>query len=262
MFPIQSPAIPDSRAETNRANAQHSTGPATAAGKETSRYNATRHGLTNQVACMTWEDRDAFNQFCAAIVADHRPETHAESQLANAIAENNWRLNRARAIEHNIFALGSAFLNNAPAPPILSDDPQIDSALLQAQTFRDEAKTFALITLGLVTGKAQRIQRTLQRNLERLRQLQAERHAARERALEELIELREFRRLRGIAEPPPETQTNAQQEANPSPSGFVFSPLEIDLAIFRRRRANAASLAPLLASQHSNRPNRRSRDAA
>ena len=256
MFPIQSPAIPDSRAETNRANAQHSTGPATAAGKETSRYNATRHGLTSHVACMTWEDRDAFNQFCAAIVADHRPETHAEFQLANAIAEDNWRLPRARAIEHNIFALGSAFLSNAPAPPIQSDDPQIDSALLQAQTFRDEAKTFALITLY-----EQRIQRTLQRNLERLRQLQAERHAARERALEELIELREFRRLRGIAEPP-EVSGDAPQQEKPSPSGFVFSPLEIDLAIFRRRRANAASLAPLLASQHSNRPNRRSRDAA
>ena len=164
MFPIQSPAIPDSRAETNRANAQHSTGPATAAGKETSRYNATRHGLTSHVACMTWEDRDAFNQFCAAIVADHRPETHAEFQLANAIAEDNWRLNRARAIEHNIFALG----HSASSPAADTDNAQIDAALAQAQTFCDQGKTFGLITLY-----EQRINRNLQGNLDRLQKLQS-----------------------------------------------------------------------------------------
>jgi len=155
--------------DANRANAQNSTGPATATGKATSRFNATRHGLTSQVACMTWEDREAFNTFCTALIADYRPEGAAETQLAQAIAEDNWRLNRARAIEHNIFALGFA----ASAPLADSDNPQIDAALAQAQTFRDEAKTFGLITLY-----EQRIHRNLQRNFDRLRQLQSERRLA------------------------------------------------------------------------------------
>src|SRR5271156_2716657 len=128
----------ESQLEANRANAQLSTGPSTEAGKATSRFNATRHGLTSQVACMTWEDRDAFNHFCTAMVADYHPEGVIETELAQSIAEDHWRLNRVRAIEHNMFAIGFA----ASTLNVKSDDPQIDAALAQAQTFRDEAKTF------------------------------------------------------------------------------------------------------------------------
>ena len=241
--------------ESNRANSAHSTGPATAAGKAISRLNATRHGLTSQVACMTWEDRDAFNKFCAALVADYRPEGPAEKQIAQGIAEDNWRLNRARAIEPNIFALGST----APTPAIESDNPQIDAALAQAQTFRDEGRTFALITLGLITLKAQRIQRNLHRNLDRLQQMQSQRRAARAQALEELIQLQEFRRIRGIAAPVTETAASAIAPAG----GFVFSPQEIDYAIFLRRRANLAGEAlQLTAPRSSQRSNSRFNAAA
>ena len=230
--------------EANRANAQNSTGPATATGKAASRFNATRHGLTSQVACMTWEDREAFNTFCTALIADYRPEGAAETQLAQAIAEDNWRLNRARAIEHNIFALGFA----ASAPLADSDNPQIDAALAQAQTFRDEAKTFGLITLY-----EQRIHRNLQRNLDRLRQLQSERRLARAQALTELIEQNEWNKTRGHVEVP------AKSDASVSFSGFVFSPDEINLALFRRRRANLGIAASQLAAP----PHKRNlRDAA
>jgi len=229
--------------DANRANAQNSTGPATATGKATTRFNAMRHGLTSQVACMTWEDREAFNQFCAAQVADHHPEGHTETALAQSIAEDNWRLNRARAIEHNIFALGFAASTIAAD----SDNPQIDAALAQAQTFRDEAKTFSLITLY-----EQRIHRNLQRNLDRLGKLQAERRAARTEALAELIELNEMNRLQnktnGIsAETSPQTLTAGH--------GFVFSPQEMALALFRRRRASLHQLT-------SDRPNPLYKEAA
>jgi hypothetical protein len=230
------------QSEANRANAQSSTGPATAAGKETSRFNATRHGLTSQVACMTWEDRDAFNQFCAALVAESAPEGPAETQLAQSIAEDNWRLNRARAIEHNIFALGGVSREKSsttPLPAIESDDPQIVAALAQAATFRDEGKTFGLITLY-----EQRIHRNLERNRDRLRQLQSERRAARAQALNERIEMNEINELhrrRGQPEP---------ADAGPGLNGFVFSPSEIELATFRRRRANfLGEASQLLSSQ-------------
>jgi len=225
--------------EANRANAQNSTGPATATGKAASRFNATRHGLTSQVACMTWEDREAFNRFCASLVADHHAEGPSEIQLAQSIAEDQWRLNRARAIEHNIFALGFA----ASTQAVDSDNPQIDAALAQAQTFRDEARTFSLITLY-----EQRIHRNLQRNLDRLRQLQSERRLARAQALAELIEQNEWNRTRGQAQAEP---VAAEPDAPISFNGFVYSPDEIALAVFRRRRANIHAVASNLSPRHS-----------
>ena len=48
------------RAEINRENAQHSTGPKTEAGKKQSSLNALRHGLTGQIVVMPTEDLAAY----------------------------------------------------------------------------------------------------------------------------------------------------------------------------------------------------------
>jgi hypothetical protein len=239
--------------DANRANAQQSTGPTTAAGKSAVRFNAMRHGLTSQVACMTWEDREAFDKFCAGLIADYRPEGSAETQLAQSIAEDHWRLNRARAIEHNIFALGFASSTIAAD----SDNPQIDAALAQAQTFRDEGKTFGLITLY-----EQRINRNLQRNLDRLRQLQSDRRTARTHALAELIESTEMNRLANKTAihtaihsdgSGPVCADKSQEQPALAAHGFVFSPDELALAQFRRRRANLHVAASQLTHPHSKR---------
>jgi hypothetical protein len=78
----------------NRENALRSTGPKTDTGKQTSSLNALRHGLTGQVDLMPAEDREAHDKFCAAIVADLAPAGALETQFAQSIAEDNWRLNR------------------------------------------------------------------------------------------------------------------------------------------------------------------------
>ena len=165
----------DIQLEANRTNAQKSTGPTSEAGKAAVRFNATRHGLTGQVACMAWEDRDAFNQFCASIVADLKPEGAIETQLAQSIAEDHWRLNRARAIEENLFALGFA------GSTLDAGDPQATAALSQAETFRDNLKSFNLITLY-----ESRLNRNVHRNIDRLKQLQSDRREARAQTLREL----------------------------------------------------------------------------
>ena len=51
------------RAAINRANAQHSTGPRTEAGKKRSSLNALRHGLTGHVIVMPGEDLAAYERF-------------------------------------------------------------------------------------------------------------------------------------------------------------------------------------------------------
>ena len=70
----------------NRANAQKSTGPKTEDGKQRSRLNGMRHGLTGQVSIMTDENRAAHDAFCNPIIKRLGPDGPLELQLANLIA--------------------------------------------------------------------------------------------------------------------------------------------------------------------------------
>ena len=57
--------------EANRRNALKSTGPKTEAGKQTSRCNAVRHGLTAETVIGMLEDAESYRQFEAAVIADY-----------------------------------------------------------------------------------------------------------------------------------------------------------------------------------------------
>src|SRR5436309_12393803 len=92
--------------EANRKNALLSSGSKTKEGRKRSSMNALRHGLTGQVTAMTDEDRAAHDQFSQALIQNLAPEGAMELQLAQRIASDSWRLNRASAIEDNLFALG------------------------------------------------------------------------------------------------------------------------------------------------------------
>ena len=90
------------RIEANRANAQLSTGPRTAEGKQRSAMNATRHGLTGRTALLPDEDPQAYQEFCANFRDDLKPKGTLEEQLVQTLADSKWRLNRCRAIEQSI----------------------------------------------------------------------------------------------------------------------------------------------------------------
>ena len=107
-----------------RKNAQLSVGPRTSAGKKRSSLNAFRHGLTGQIIVHTPEDQEAFNKHCDGIRKDLDPEGALETNLAQAIAKDYWRLNRVRALENGIFALGQT-----EQLPQDSREPELDAAL-------------------------------------------------------------------------------------------------------------------------------------
>src|SRR5215218_6737465 len=91
----------------NRDNARHSTGPKTPEGKEAAKYNATRHGLSGKQVVVYGEDPTAFECLHQELIASYNPANAAESTLVEEIAQNFWRLQRARKIETEAFNIAS-----------------------------------------------------------------------------------------------------------------------------------------------------------
>jgi len=89
--------------EANRRNARKSTGPITPEGKERSRRNAVRHGLTAETVIAALEDSEDYQAFEAAVIADYDAETAVERELVLRLASVLWRLRRAIGIETALF---------------------------------------------------------------------------------------------------------------------------------------------------------------
>ena len=205
--------------DANRRNAQKSTGPKTPEGKARASLNAWRHGLTGQVATLPEEDRDAFQKFTRDIRLAYHPEGALETQIAQAIAEDEWRLSRARAIENNVLALG----HSTPDADVIAENTQIHAAFTQARTFWRNPEKFALLSIY-----EQRISRTIQRNEARLYALQAERKAALEQALEEARLLAEL------------AESQSEPHETTLPNGFAFSLPDFLQKLDRHRRLHRA----------------------
>ncbi len=90
---------PSTRAETNRANSQNSTGPRTQEGKLKSSQNSFKHGLYSKQLVLPTEDPAELDQLRASLRAEHQPVNTTEEMLVNEIAENFWRLRRMRELE-------------------------------------------------------------------------------------------------------------------------------------------------------------------
>jgi hypothetical protein len=161
--------ISEAQLIANRDNAQHSTGPRTAKGKSRTRLNGLRHGLTGQTILLPEDDQIVYHQHCAGLLADLAPAGPFETQIAQSVADDYWRLNRIKAIEDNIFALGIE--SHAGE---FHEDAASDAALAQAQTFLDHANQINL--LSIYEG---RLNRGLSKKLAELAELQRLRKVAR-----------------------------------------------------------------------------------
>ena len=90
-----------------------STGPTSAAGKETVSKNALVHGLSGRThACLPGEE-GPFEQFCREFIEALAPVGIVEQSYAEDIAGDRWRLRRARAMENALF---SRIANEQPNP--------------------------------------------------------------------------------------------------------------------------------------------------
>ena len=93
--------------EANRRNAMKSTGPKTQAGKERSRRNALRHGLTAETVVDVLENSEDYQAFEIAVASDFDAQTAVERELVLRLASLLWRLRRATAIDTGLLQIPS-----------------------------------------------------------------------------------------------------------------------------------------------------------
>ena len=93
----------DNQIEANRRNAKKSTGPRTTSGKDRSRRNALKHGLSAEQVVMLGEDPAAFEALRDDLYAHYRPADPVANNLVEQVAACLWRLRRVPEIEAGIF---------------------------------------------------------------------------------------------------------------------------------------------------------------
>ena len=114
--------------EANRRNARKSTGPTTEEGKERSRCNAVRHGLTAETVIGALEDAEDYKAFEAAIIADYDAQSAVERELVLRLASLLWRLRRATTMGN--WSVRNSGRPSSWAKPALPSSPRLSRGYL------------------------------------------------------------------------------------------------------------------------------------
>ncbi len=92
--------------DSNRKNAQKSTGPKTKIGKLTISKNSLRHGIFAKEVVITGgdgaENQEEFDNLLKGLIKDYQPEGMQEMLLVEKIAVDNWRLKRVIRFENGV----------------------------------------------------------------------------------------------------------------------------------------------------------------
>lgn len=212
------------RAAVNRENSLHSTGPRTEAGKQRTRLNALRHGLTGQTIVLPSEDLAAYQTFTKRFFDDLRPKGVLEQELVQTLADCKWRINRASAMANTLESLGIV----EAAYPTAPDPPEAAAALAAARAFCENTRAIATLSMY-----EQRLSRQFEKALSQFRELEAER---RETERQQMLEAARLLQV----------QKDKKLPYSPADDGFVFSTEEIEAYLARKERKDEASRAHYL----------------
>ena len=95
--------ISEKQHQANRKNAQHSTGPATPAGKEAIRFNALTYGLRTRASILPDENAADYSQLWDELDADWQPQTRTERCYLETMVTSQWLLRRVAESEQRIY---------------------------------------------------------------------------------------------------------------------------------------------------------------
>ena len=147
----------------NRENAQKSTGPTTEAGKENSRLNRLRHGLSGHTfVLLDWESPEHFDQVKLALEAEHKPVMPTELLLVQQMVHHYWLAQRSLSLQ--TFAMDEEDFTDQTMKEIhnyaryhVLHQRQFQQAFAQLQKLRAEKRK---AEIGFVSQKAAEAQET------------------------------------------------------------------------------------------------------
>ena len=211
--------------EANRRNAA---GPhkMTEAGKQAVKGNAIRHGLATRVhVVLPGEDPDFFNEIVESLRAEYAPSTTQEELLVHQIAENYWRLVRARNMENGSLLQAESEFATQYSVESTPDDDLTRGALL-GLAFSKNGKMF---------DKLSRYQAAAERSYYRaIRELQRIHKTKPNRDQEAATSVPEPTPAATIPTPTPEFRSVPQNRPNPTQ-------LDMEMAHIRMSEAEFAS---------------------
>jgi len=150
----------------NQQNAQLSTGPTSETGKAKSSLNAVKTGLTGRTVLLPNEDAVLYEAHLSHFTKSLAPVGDNERNLAQSLADTEWRLLRIPALEMGIYAIGR--LEFAELFP--NQDESARKHLIEAKVFL--AYQRQLNNLSVQEG---RLRRQREKDTATLRELQKER---------------------------------------------------------------------------------------
>jgi hypothetical protein len=147
-FTLATPeTTPRTRAEINRANSQHSTGPRTAEGKTRASMNALKHGIFAAEIVLPGEDPLAFEQLTESYARRFHAETSEELSVVQDIVSARWRARRISARETSLTLLTTEQQRAAVEKMFGAEDDRV-TALAQAAGFQANGRLFNQLWLA------------------------------------------------------------------------------------------------------------------
>jgi len=137
----------------SRENGAKSQGPVTPEGKERVSQNARKHGLTSPLNLVAEEDEPAYDHLLAAIFQYYNPKGPVESQVIQAVADFEWKLNKANVYEAGIMANGRRENEHMLWE---ENDPKPEFRFVIIEGVVQQTYTKALTNLSMQVSRAQR----------------------------------------------------------------------------------------------------------
>jgi len=153
----------ESQFQANRENAQHSTGPRTAEGKDHSRFNAMKHGVDAKSMIIPGEDPAEREALSTSLLDQYQPQNTDEAFKVETLVELVWTILRLERFENKMLTIVA---EQNPADP----DGQIARVLLENGP--------AARALNRSFGKLLSLRRLYSKTEKELREAQARRSEA------------------------------------------------------------------------------------
>ena len=141
--------------ESNRRNAQASTGPRTEAGKAASSQNACKLHLFSTRNFVLPQDEPEYNELTTALWDRLNPQDALEGAYAIEILRATWRIRRCANVESDLVEKSFAIAEKRQEDPA---DATLYASLNEIQTSVDRARTQALGILNRATAELRRLQ--------------------------------------------------------------------------------------------------------